>query len=63
MISCPGCGKMISREFIACGRDWRRVPGTLKAKLSGTVPGTIGRARVVVEMRLWLREHDEYAGA
>lgn len=53
-IACPGCAVMISRTLIACKPCWRQVPGTLKAKLLETKPGTIGRARVVGDMRIWL---------
>jgi len=54
---CPGCGAQTSRSLIACAPCWRTVPGILKAKLGGTTPGTIGRARVVGEMRQWLRDN------
>lgn len=54
---CPGCATLIDRGQIACAPCWRLVPGTLKAKLGGTTPGTIGRARVVAEMRLWLKDN------
>lgn len=58
-MACPGCDVMVSRRLIACGPCWKRVPGELKAHLSATAPGTFGRARVVREMRIWLRANPD----
>jgi hypothetical protein len=62
-IVCPGCGVMHSRSLIGCPSCWRRVPGELKAKLAATTAGTIGRARVVGEMRTWLKSNPPRPGA
>jgi hypothetical protein len=52
---CPGCGRPTTRDLIACKPCWRQVPGSMKDRLAGATPGTIGRARVVGEMRSWLK--------
>lgn len=54
-MACPGCGKPTSRALIACRPCWRQVPGSMKDRLAGMTPGTVGRARVVGEMRSWLK--------
>lgn len=54
-MACPGCGRPTARTLIACRPCWRQVPGSMKDRLAGTTPGTFGRARVVGEMRSWLK--------
>lgn len=62
-LPCSGCGERIPRRLIACKSCWRTIPGELKAELGTTLPGTIGRVRVVGKMRRFLQGGQPDAGA
>lgn len=54
-IACPGCDALALRRHVACPACWRTVPGEMKGRLQQQRPGTIGAARVVGEIRAWLK--------